>query len=411
MAEQDDPGLGDAEARDDDPDTAPLAGVLVADLSRVLAAPLATMQLADLGAQVIKVERPGTGDDTRTWGPPWRDMPDGGRESTYHLAVNRDKRSVTLDLGDAHDRGLARALCARADVVVENFRPGGAARLGLSYQEVAADNPRVVYASITGFGTAPQAAGLGGYDLLVQAMSGLMHVTGDAEGPPRKVGVAVVDVLTGLFTTNGILAALYERERSGRGQHVEVSLLGSALAGLVNQTSAVLAGGAMPTRMGDAHPSVVPYATYAAADGPVVIAVGSDRLFSTLCRALGVPRLADDPRFATNGDRVAHREALADALEERLHDRPAADWVADLRARGIPAGAVNDVGAALAEATALGLDPVVELSRNDGDVIAGVRNPIDLSRTPLRHRSAPPHLGQHDAEVRRWLEDPSPPTT
>ncbi|MTV26783.1 CoA transferase [Nitriliruptoraceae bacterium ZYF776] len=387
----------------DDATRPPLDGVLVADLSRVLSGPLATQVLGDLGADVVKVEHPDGGDETRAWGPPWRRTDDGTRESTYHLAVNRNKRSVTLDLTEDHDLTLARRLCERADVVIENFRPGVAARLGLSYEELAATNPGVIYASISGFGTARQARALGGYDVLVQAVSGLMSVTGDEDGPPRKVGVAIVDVVAALYASNGILAALYERERSGRGQRLEVSLLGSALAALVNQTSATLNAGVVPGRLGNAHPSVAPYEVLATADAPLAVAIGSERLFGRLVDALGVPELADDPRFATNGDRVTNRPALVALLEERLATRGAAEWTEHLRGLGLPVGPVNDVEEAIAEAAALGLAPVVEVPRSDGETIATVRSPLALSRTPTRYRHAPPRLGEHDAEVRRWL--------
>ncbi len=382
------------------PDPAPLDGIVVADFSRVLAGPLATMILADLGADVVKVERPGAGDDTRTWGPPWR-----GEDSTYSLAMNRNKRSVTLDLTDPDDHRLALRLARRADVLVENFRPGGADALGLGYEALAADNPGLVYTSVTGFGTSEAAAGLGGYDFLIQAVSGLMSITGEADGEPVKVGVALVDVVTGLYAAIGTLAALAGRDRTGVGQQVHVSLLGASLASLVNQASAYLGAGVVPGRMGNQHPSIAPYETYAAQDRPLALAVGSDRLFTLLAEVLDAPELAADPRFATNTSRVEHREALAAALEPPLRTRPAADWVDRLRAHGVPAGLVNDIAEAFDEATALGLDPVVETTRSDGEVIPTVRSPIELSRTPVVTRSAPPRLGEHDAEVRHWLEE------
>jgi crotonobetainyl-CoA:carnitine CoA-transferase CaiB-like acyl-CoA transferase len=379
---------------------APLRGLLVADFSRVLAGPLATMILADLGADVIKIERPGLGDDTRSWGPPWR-----GEDSTYSLAANRNKRSVTLDLTDPDDRRLAGRLADRADVLIENFRPGGAARLGLDYDRLAVRNPELVYASITGFGDAEAAAGLGGYDFLIQAVSGLMSITGAEDGEPHKVGVALVDVVTGLYTVIGIQAALAERARSGRGQQVHVSLLAAALASLVNQASAYLGAAVVPGRLGNRHPSITPYETLPAADRPIALAVGSDRLFQRLVAVVGLPGLGEDPRFATNADRVAHRDELGALLAEALRTRPAAEWVTTLRAEGIPAGLVNDVAEAFAEAEALGLAPIVEAARSDGERIATVRNPIDLSRTPTVVDRAPPALGEHDAEVRRWLEE------
>lgn len=378
----------------------PLAGLLVADFSRVLAGPLATMVLADLGADVVKVERPGVGDDTRAWGPPWR-----GEDSTYSLAVNRNKRSVTFDLTDDEDRALARRLALRADVLVENFRPGAAERLGLGYDDLAVDNPGLVYASVTGFGSSEEAAALGGYDFLIQAMSGLMSITGEPDGDPHKVGVALVDVVCGLYTAIGIQAALAERADSGRGQRVQVSLMAAAMSSLVNQASAYLGAGVVPGRMANRHPSISPYETLATADRPLALAVGSDRLFGLLTEALGLEELASDPRFATNADRVANRDELAAELEAVLTTRPAAAWVDELRARGIPAGLVNDIAEAFDEAAALGLDPVTETTRTDGSTIPTVASPLELSRTPVVNRGAPPSLGEHDDDVRRWLRE------
>lgn len=376
----------------------PLDGMVVADFSRVLAGPLCTMILADLGADVIKVERPPNGDDTRAWGPPWF-----GEDSTYFLAANRNKRSVVLDLSDPTDRRLSGRLARRADVLVENFRPGGAAKLGLDYDSLSADNPRLIYASITGFGSQPEAAHMGGYDFLVQAVSGLMSVTGIAAGEPTKVGVAVIDVICGLYTAIGILSAHAEREHSGVGQRVHVSLLGSALASLVNQASSFLSAGVIPGAMGNAHPSIVPYETVETLDRPLALAVGSDRLFAGLVDALGLWALRDDPRFMTNSARVQHRGELMGELEKVFRQRPAAAWVADLRARGIPAGVVNNIEEAFSEAVSLGLDPVAWTHRADGTRIPTVRSPIELSRTPTDARAAPPLLGEHDAEIRRWI--------
>lgn len=388
--------LPDPDSRPDG--SGPLAGLLVADFSRVLAGPLATMVLGDLGADVVKVERPGVGDDTRSWGPPWR-----GADSTYSLAVNRNKRSVALDLGDPADQTLARRLACRADVLVENFRPGGAARLGLGYEQLVSDNPGLVYASITGFGQDGEAAGLGGYDFLIQAMSGLMSITGDPDGEPHKVGVALVDVVCGLYTAIGVQSALLERHASGLGQQVHVSLMSAAMASLVNQASAYLGAGVVPGRMGNHHPSISPYETLATSDRPIALAVGSDRLFGLLADVLDRPSLATDPRFATNTDRVAHRDELATELEAVLTTRSAADWIEELRAKGIPVGLVNDIAEAFEESTALGLAPVLDTVRSDGSHIPTVRSPLDLSRTPVVNRGAPPSLGEHDDDVRRWL--------
>jgi crotonobetainyl-CoA:carnitine CoA-transferase CaiB-like acyl-CoA transferase len=373
----------------------PLEGLLVADFSRVLAGPFATMLLGDLGADVVKVEHPAGGDETRGWGPPWY-----GDHSTYYLAVNRNKRSVALDLKTDAGRRAARALATRADVLVENFKAGAAERLGLGYEEVGRDNPGLVWCSISGFGRGP-GADLPGYDFLVQAMSGLMSITGPAGGEPTKVGVALVDVLTGLYAFGGVLAALRERDRTGRGQRVEVSLLGAALASLVNQASSYLCTGKPPRAMGNRHPSITPYETLATADRPLVVAVGNDGQFARLCRVLGVPGAATDPRFATNADRVTNRDALAELLERALAARGASDWVAALSEAGVPCGLVNDVGEAFALAERLGLEPVAAAGG-----IPQVANPIRLSSAPASYRLAPPALGEHTAEVLGWLASP-----
>jgi crotonobetainyl-CoA:carnitine CoA-transferase CaiB-like acyl-CoA transferase len=375
----------------------PLDGLVVADFSRVLAGPFATMLLGDLGADVVKVEHPDGGDETRAWGPPFHDG-----HSTYYLSVNRNKRSVALDLKSDSGRRAARALATRADVVVENFRAGSLERLGLGYEQVAAGNPGLVWCSISGFGRGAGAE-LPGYDFLVQAMSGLMSITGPAGGEPTKVGVALVDVLTGLYAFGGVLAALAGRERTGRGQRVEVSLLGSALASLVNQASSFLCTGTPPRAMGNRHPSITPYETLATADRPLVVAVGNDGQFARLCRVLGLDGAAADPRFAANADRVANREELVPLLEGALAARGAADWVAALADAGVPCGLVNDVGEAFALAERLGLAPVA-----DAGGVPQVANPIGLSATPASYRLAPPALGEHTAEVLRWLAAPPP---
>ncbi len=364
-----------------------LAPLRVVDFSRILAGPFATMMLADLGADVTKVERPGSGDDTRTWGPPFDDA---GR-ATYFQAVNRNKRSVALDLADPAGRERAAELIAGADVVVENFRPGTMARLGLDYESARATNPGLVYCSITGFGSGAGAE-LPGYDLLLQALGGLMSITGEPEGEPQKVGVALVDVLAGLFASVGILAAVRHRDRTGEGQLVEVDLLSSLLAALVNQASAHTLTGTVPARMGNAHPSIAPYELFQAADRELVLAVGNDAQFARLCTTLGVPGLAADERFATNPARVAARVELRGLLEARLASKPAAEWVEELTAAGVPAGVVNDVGAAFALAERLGLDPVIEIAREAGGAARLPRNPIRLSATPPTYRSAPPEL-------------------
>ena len=383
--------------------TGPLAGLLVADFSRVLAGPFATMLMGDLGADVVKVEHPVGGDETRSWGPPWLDG-----VSTYYLAVNRNKRSVALDLKDEGDLAAARALAGRADVLVENFRAGALDRLGLGYGRVAEAHPGLVWCSISGFGGGAGAA-LPGYDFLVQALGGLMSVTGPGPEAPTKVGVAVVDVLTGLYALAGVLAALREREVSGRGQRVEVSLLGAGLASLVNQASAYLCTGEPPRAMGNRHPSIAPYETLAAADRPLVVAVGNDAQFVRLCRVLGRPEVASDPRFATNGARVGNREALVELLESALKARPATDWVGPLTEAAVPCGLVNDVGEAFALAERLGLGPAVELGRTDGPAVPMVANPLRLEGGGPSYRLPPPALGEHTAEVLAWLGLERPP--
>jgi crotonobetainyl-CoA:carnitine CoA-transferase CaiB-like acyl-CoA transferase len=360
----------------------------IVDFSRVLAGPFATMLLADLGAEVLKVERPGSGDDTRAWGPPY----DENGEATYFQAVNRNKTSLALDFGDAEDMARVRTLATRADVLVENFRPGLLDDLGLGYDDLRTENPGLIYCSITGFGRA-EGAELPGYDLLVQAVGGLMSVTGPADGEPQKVGVAVVDVLAGLFTSVGILAALRHRDRSGEGQRVEVNLLSSLLAALVNQASAYTIAGVVPERMGNAHPSIAPYELFATGQGEIVLAVGNDRQFASLCDVLGAPALTADPRYATNAARVEHRRLLRAELERHLARRPAPEWAAELTTARVPAGVINDVAGAFALAGALGLDPIVEIPRAGGGSVRLARNPIGLSATPPTYRGAPPSLG------------------
>jgi crotonobetainyl-CoA:carnitine CoA-transferase CaiB-like acyl-CoA transferase len=370
----------------------PLEGLLVADFSRVLAGPFAAMTLGDLGADVIKVERPEAGDDTRHWGPPWRDG-----ESTYYLGLNRNKRSVALDLGDEGDRELARELASRADVLIESFRPGLFASWGLDGDTLrAAGNPRLVSCSITAFGSSERAAGLPGYDLLLQAMGGLMSVTGEAGGAPVKVGAAVVDLVAGLLAVAGIEAALVERERTDAGRHVEVSLLDSVLTSLLNQGSGWVSAGERPQRRGNRHPSIAPYETFEAADRGIAVACGNDRLFARLCEAIGLPDLPGDERFASNTARVSHIGELGEALEAVFKTQPADHWVEVLRAANVPVGPINDVAEAYAMAEELGLEPVLEA---DG---------VPLARPPIGSlRRRPPRLDEHGDDIRAWLRDRS----
>ncbi|GAA1346692.1 CaiB/BaiF CoA transferase family protein [Arthrobacter roseus] len=368
----------------------PLDGVKVADFSRVLAGPFASMMLADFGADVIKIERP-SGDDTRHWVPPV----DKHGMGTYFSSVNRNKRSIVCDLATDDGVATARAIATEADVVIENFRPGIMEKFGLDYDSLRASRPELVYCSITGFGKTGGAL-LPGYDLLVQAVGGLMSVTGSLDSEPSKVGVALVDVLTGQNAVVGILAALRSREASGKGQRVEVNLMSSLLSGLVNQASSTLATGESPQRMGNAHPSIAPYETMTTADSPLAVAVGTDKQFAALVEALGVPELATDKKFLNNTTRVANRVELKEVLEARLVAKPASDWAELLTENGVPAGKVNSVVEALELADRLGLEPVVEIEGPDGERTSQqVANPIRLSETPAQYRLLPPLLGEH----------------
>jgi crotonobetainyl-CoA:carnitine CoA-transferase CaiB-like acyl-CoA transferase len=373
----------------------PLSGLLVADFSRVLAGPYCTMLLADLGADVIKVESP-AGDDTRNWQPPVTS--DG--VSTYFLAINRNKRSVALDLRDATDRALAHALARRADVFVENFKPGGLAKFELDYDSVAAVNPDIVYASISGFGSAPGGRDLPGYDVVVQAMSGLMSLTGSPDGPGYRSGISVFDVITGLHTAIAILAALRHRDETGEGQHVEASLMASALSGMVNQTSAYVASGKVPFRMGNAHPSLTPYEPLPTSDGDLVITSGNDSQFRKLCAAIGAPELADDPRFATNPARTANRDELRPLLEQQLVVKSAKEWFEELIAAGVPCGPINTVDGGVEFAERIGLEPIIEAGGRPG-----IRHPVTYSATPPDYPLPPPELDEHGDEIRAWLSE------
>lgn len=379
--------------------TGPLSGLVVADLSRVLAGPYAAMTLGDLGATVIKVERPGSGDDTRAWGPPW-----AGDASTYFQALNRNKRSIALDFTVPEDLDVVVRLIRNSDVVIENFRPGRLTRFGLDAEPALAVNPRLVYCSITGFGDTEDARHLPGYDLLVQASSGLMSVTGWPDGPPTKVGVALVDHICALQAVIGVLAALRHRDRTGVGQHVRVSLMGAALAALLNQASGYLGAGVVPGRLGNRHPSIAPYQTFRASDGYFVLACGNDAQFAAVCEIAAIPEAASDPRFATNADRVRHVDSLEDLLEPRFVDRETNEIVTALTSVGVPAGPILDVAQAFAFAAAIGLDGIDEVEDARGEVFRSVSSPIDLGASPTHIRSAPPRLDEHGDEVRAWLD-------
>ncbi|WP_166880545.1 CaiB/BaiF CoA-transferase family protein [Salinibacterium sp. ZJ450] len=379
--------------------TLPLTGVLVADFSRVLAGPLASASLADLGARVVKVERPHAGDDTRAWGPPWT-----SNSAAYFESANRGKESVVLDLEDPDDLAVAHELARRADVLIENFRPGALDKRGLGYEQVRKTNHGLVYCSVSGFGR-DKGAHLPGYDFLVQAVGGLMSITGDADengGQPMKAGVALVDVLTAKDATIGILAALHVRGETGRGQRVEVNLLSSLLAALVNQASSYLATGESPGRLGNAHPSIAPYELLPSSDGQLAVACGNNGQFRKLAATLGDESIADDERFGTNAARVENRAALIEVLGVLLVHGTADSWVQRLSAAGVPAGRVGSIADGIALATRLGLEPLVEVSAGQP---AQVRNPVTYSETPITTYTAPPRLGQHNDEVRRWLQE------
>jgi crotonobetainyl-CoA:carnitine CoA-transferase CaiB-like acyl-CoA transferase len=377
----------------------PLEGIIVADFSRVLAGPLCTMTLADLGATVIKVERPGTGDDTRSWGPPF-----SATGSTYFESVNRNKQSVALDLTDPADLELARELALRADVLVENFKPGGMDKLGLGYAELSALNPGLVYASISGFGSTG-GAHLPGYDFIVQALGGLMSITGEVGGEPMKAGVALVDVLTAKDASIGVLAALNARASSGTGAHVEVNLLSSLQGALANQGQAYLGAGKVATRMGNEHPSIVPYQLLACADGSVAVACGNDSQFARLCTEIGRDELAADPRFATNTVRVANRAELIPLLEEALGADTGANWQARFTGVGVPAGKVAGIDEGLEYARTLGLEPTIEVHDAAGEPVGTqVRHPITWTPALDAPTAAPPQLGEHSTAIRAWLD-------
>jgi crotonobetainyl-CoA:carnitine CoA-transferase CaiB-like acyl-CoA transferase len=384
-----------------DPSPGPLAGLRVLDLSRVLAGPLCTMVLGDLGADVIKVERPGTGDDTRAWGPPWAQGP-AGREAAYYLCVNRNKRSVAADLKTAAGQALIRRLARTADVVVENFAPGTLERAGLGYDDLSAENPGLVFCSITGYGSDGPEAGRPGYDFAVQARAGWMAITGQADGAPTKVGVAVVDVLTGQNAAVAVLAALRERERNGRGQRVEVALFDAALAGLVNVAQGALVTAAEPRRWGNAHPTIVPYQPFDAADRPFAVAVGNDAQWQRLCEAIGAADLLADERFATNPGRVEHRGELVARLSERFAAGTAGEWLAAMEAAGVPCAPVQTVGEALADRVLTERGGVWEMEGATYGKVRTVPSPLRFSRTPAAQRRPAPALGEHTDAAADW---------
>lgn len=360
----------------------PLNGIVIADFSRVLAGPYATMMLADMGANVIKIERPGVGDDTRSWGPPFNEQ----GISTYFAGVNRNKKTVEIDLSSEEGRAHARKIALKADILVENFRPGTMQRMGLDYETLSKENEGLIYASLSGFGSG-KGADIGGYDLMVQAVGGLMSINGERD-QPVKVGVALVDVLTGLHMGMGILAALNSRHSTGKGQNIEINLLHTLLSSLANQASAYVGAGVIGKAMGNTHPSISPYQVFKTKEGDLAIAAGNDSLFRRTCSVLNMPELLEDGRFLTNTDRVAHREVLADIIEDALQEKTAHEWFSELLSAGVPAGPVNNIKQAFEFAESLGLDPIVEV-----EGMRSVRNPINFSDTPIEYHSAPQKLG------------------
>ncbi|WP_114392861.1 CaiB/BaiF CoA transferase family protein [Oleisolibacter albus] len=378
-----------------------LAGIRVLDLSRILAGPWATQMLGDFGAEIIKVERPGEGDDTRRWGPPFLDGPDG--PSAYFLTANRNKRSLCIDFTTADGQALVRDLAARSDILVENYKVGGLARYGLDYDSLRAVNPRLIYCSITGFGQDGPYAQRLGYDFLIQGMSGLMSVTGSADSGPLKAGVALADIITGLYAGNAMLAALHHRARTGEGQRLDIALLDCMVAAMANQALNRLVGGRDPGRLGNAHPSIVPYDTFPVADGHINLAVGNDRQFQRLCAVLGLEALADDPRFASNSARVTNRLVLTDLLSERLRTQPGAWWLERLEAAEVPAGPINSLGRMFDDPQVRHRGLALEMPHPTLGAVPGVASPVKFSASPVVDSAAPPALGADTAAILRDL--------
>lgn len=384
---------------------APLAGLKVVELARILAGPWIGQTLADLGADVIKIESP-QGDDTRRWGPPFVGNADGSTgDAAYYHACNRGKRSLVADLRDADDVARVRALAAHADVFIENFKVGGLAKYGLDYPSLHALNPRLVYCSVTGFGQDGPYAQRAGYDAMIQAMGGIMSLTGEADGPPQKIGVAFADLFAAQHGTIAIQAALLQRQRSGRGQHIDIALLDSMVGMLANQAMNYLVSGSVPTRMGSAHPNIVPYQPFAIRGGELMLAVGNDAQFARLCVVLDLPQLAEDPRLATNAQRVQHREALVPLLADAMARRSRGELLAVLEAQGIPAGPINDLAEVFADPQVRHRGLRIEMSdaEAEGGTLPGVRTPMLFSASPLALARRSPRLGEHTAEVHAAL--------
>ena len=376
-----------------------LDGLRVLDLSRVLAGPWATQIFADMGAEVLKVERPGEGDDTRSWGPPWLKDRDGNdtTDSAYYLCANRGKKSITLDITTPEGQHRVRELAMESDVLVENYKVGGLAKYGLDYASLSALNPRLVYCSITGFGQTGPYAQRAGYDFLIQGMGGLMSLTGTKDSEPLKVGVALADIMTGLYATIGVQAALLERERSGLGQHVDLALLDVQVATLANQAMNYLVGGKVPGRSGNAHPNIVPYQAFAAADGHLILAIGNDGQFRRFCETAGVPDMGTDPRYATNAARLANREELCARIAALMAARSMDDWIAALEKAGVPCGPINTLDRVFRDPHVQARAMVQQVEHPLAGSIPTVRNPILFSRSRMRLHRAPPLLGEDDA--------------
>ena len=387
---------------------APLSGLRVLDLSRILAGPTCTQLLSDLGAEVIKIERPGAGDDTRGWGPPFLQDADGNdtRESAYYLCANRGKKSVAIDIAQPEGQALIRRIAETADILVENFKVGGLKKYGLDYASMAGVNPGLIYCSITGFGQDGPLAHRAGYDFLIQGMGGIMSLTGSPEGEPMKVGVGIADVMCGMYATSAILAALHHRTATGEGQHIDLSLLDSQVAWLINQGAGYLTDRKVPPRRGNEHPTIVPYGTFPASDRDFILAIGNDRQFATFCQVAGIPQVAADPRFAKNVDRVRNRETLIPLLGETTRHRPAADWIAALDDKAVPCGAIQDLGEVFAHEQVRHRGMEITLPHPVTGEVSLIGNPIRMSATPVAYENAPPMLGEHtDAVLAEFLSD------
>ena len=379
----------------------PLSNIRVLDLSRVLAGPWTGQTLADLGAEVIKVERPGGGGDTRAWGPPWLRDEAGGdtRESAYYLSANRGKKSIALDIASADGQRVVRDLAAKSDVLVENYKVGGLAKYGLDYESVKAVNPGLIYCSITGFGQDGPYAGRAGYDFVIQGLGGFMSITGDADTGPMRAGVAVADLFTGMYATVAVTSALLHRERTGEGQHIDMALLDCQVAALANQASNYHMSGTPPGLMGNAHPNVVPYQVIPTADGHIILAIGNDRQFAAFCALAGRPELATDERFRSNAARIGNRDALMPIIFEVIGAKPSADWLATLEAAGVPCGAVNDIGQVFADPQVQHRGMRIELDHPQAGKAPLTASPMRFSATPVEYEHAPPLLGQHTREI------------